>query len=330
MSDTVLTTARADEEVSSKSAPFFIMHLAVLGAVFTGVRPIDWIVCVGLYYFRMFGITAGFHRFFSHRSYKTSRVFQFVLAWIGTMSAQKGVLWWAGHHRHHHRFSDTQEDIHSPTKRGFWWSHVGWILSSRYDETPMQDIRDYAKYPELVWLNEHYLVPPTLLAIVVFATLGWSGLFIGFFLSTVLLWHGTFTINSLSHVFGTRRYATTDTSRNNPLLAFITMGEGWHNNHHYFQGSANQGFFWYEFDFSYYILKALSAVGIVWNLKKPNAVVLASNRIRPVAEPRPAVRPSFDPQPIVFPAALVQRASMKPNARVAPSSDSLELPPAAA
>ncbi|MFN7954300.1 MAG: fatty acid desaturase [bacterium] len=279
---------RADEKVSSKSLPFFLMHVAVLGAVFTGARPVDWLLCLGLYYLRMFGITAGFHRYFSHRAYKTNRVFQFVLAWIGTMSAQKGVLWWAGHHRHHHRFSDTEEDIHSPTKRGFWWSHVGWILSSRYDETPLDDIRDFAKYPELRWLNDHYLVPPTLLAIAVTMLFGWSGLFVGFFLSTVLLWHGTFTINSLSHVFGSQRYVTGDTSRNNFLLAILTMGEGWHNNHHYYQSTANQGFYWWEIDLSYYVLKALSVVGLVSNLRTPSERVLRSNRVGSTPEPRDA------------------------------------------
>ncbi len=301
---TVAPESRADERVSDKSLPFFLMHVAALGAIFTGARPIDWLLCLGLYYLRMFGITAGFHRYFAHRAYKTNRVFQFVLAWIGTMSAQKGVLWWAGHHRHHHRFSDTDEDIHSPTKRGFWWSHVGWILSSRYDETPFDDIRDFAKYPELRWLNEHYLVPPTLLAVAVAAVFGWSGLFIGFFLSTVLLWHGTFTINSLSHVFGSQRYVTGDTSRNNFVLALLTMGEGWHNNHHYYQSTANQGFFWWEIDLSYYVLKALSVVGLVSNLRTPSERVRSSNRVDRVDAARVADAPVAPPvEPIAPPLA---------------------------
>ncbi len=300
----VAPASRADERVSNKSLPFFLMHVAALGAIVTGARPVDWLLCLGLYYLRMFGITAGFHRYFAHRAYKTNRVFQFVLAWIGTMSAQKGVLWWAGHHRHHHRFSDTDEDIHSPTKRGFWWSHVGWILSSRYDETPLDDIRDFAKYPELRWLNEHYLVPPTLLAVAVAALFGWSGLFVGFFLSTVLLWHGTFTINSLSHVFGSQRYVTGDTSRNNFVLALLTMGEGWHNNHHYYQSTANQGFFWWEIDLSYYVLKALSVVGLVSNLRTPSERVLRSNRVDRQDAVRAADAPVAPPaEPIAPPLA---------------------------
>ncbi len=328
------TTPRADERISAKSLPFFLMHLAVLGAFFTGTRPIDWAVCIGLYYLRMFGITAGFHRYFAHRAYKTNRVFQFALAWIGTMSAQKGVLWWAGHHRHHHRFSDTDEDIHSPTKRGFWWSHVGWILSSRYDDTPFDDIKDFAKYPELRWLNTYHLVPPAILGVLVYLTMGASGLFIGFFLSTVLLWHGTFTINSLSHVFGSQRYVTGDTSRNNFWLALVTMGEGWHNNHHYYQSTANQGFYWWEVDMSYYVLKVLAAVGIVSHLRTPSERVLNSNRVGDRATERtPILEAVRLPEPGVtatVPALAATGVTNLPtHILTSPVSVRAELPPAA-
>src|SRR5439155_7878560 len=184
--------------------------------------PFSWkwpALAIGLYYLRMFGLTTGYHRYFSHRAFKTSRAFQFVLAWLGAMCAQKGVLWWSANHRAHHRFSDTENDIHSPSRDGFWWSHMGWILSDSYDETNFSSIRDLTKYPELHWLNRHFLVPPVSLAVTIFLLGGWSALVWGFFISTVLLWHGSFIVNSLSHVFGRRRYATTDTSRNSFLIA---------------------------------------------------------------------------------------------------------------
>jgi stearoyl-CoA desaturase (Delta-9 desaturase) len=270
----------ADERVNwVKSIPFVLVHLMPLGAVFTGVGWKEAALCVGLYYLRMFFITAGYHRYFAHRSYKLGRVMQFVMAFGGTLAAQKGVLWWAANHRHHHRYSDKPQDVHSPI-RGFWWSHIGWILCDKYSVTRWDLIRDFAKYPELRWLNRYWLVPPTLLGAACYFLGGASTLFIGFFLSTVLLYHGTFAVNSVAHLFGSRRYVTTDTSRNSFLVALITCGEGWHNNHHYFQSTANQGFFWWEVDLSYYALKALSFVGLAGGLRKPPRKVLLENRIR--------------------------------------------------
>jgi stearoyl-CoA desaturase (delta-9 desaturase) len=275
-----------------KSIPFVLMHLAPIGALWTGVRLRDVILCVALFYVRMFFITAGYHRYFSHRTYKLGRGMQFLMAFGGATCAQKGVLWWAGHHRHHHKYSDTETDVHSP-RRGFWWSHMGWILCNKYDATPLDKIKDFARYPELRFLNKYHLLPPTLLGVAVFLYGGWSALWIGFFLSTVLLYHGTFTINSLSHVFGSRRYETTDTSRNSLLLALLTLGEGWHNNHHQYQASANQGFFWWEIDISYYVLRMLSWVGLVRDLKTPPEKVLTTNLVG--QEPEPAIPAALDP-----------------------------------
>jgi stearoyl-CoA desaturase (delta-9 desaturase) len=258
---------------------FILMHVAAL-AVFR--VPFSWglvWLCLGLYWLRMFAITAGYHRYFAHRSYKTSRVFQFLLAFIGASSLQKGPLWWAGHHRHHHRFSDQEEDLHSPRRDGFWWSHVGWILSHRYDATPEHLIKDFVKYPELRWLNRWHAVPGVLLAALLIVFGGWPAFVWGFLLSTVLTWHATFAINSLTHLFGRVRYLTTDTSRNSVWLALLTLGEGWHNNHHYYQTSTRQGFFWWELDISYLILKALSIPHIVWDLREPPERVLSSNRV---------------------------------------------------
>lgn len=265
------------------SIPYWFTHVLCLGAFFVDFSWKAVALCVFMYYFRMFGITGGYHRYFSHRSYKTGRVFQFLLAWLGSMSMQKGVLWWAAHHRAHHKYSDQPRDIHSPRQRGLYWSHMGWILCSTYDETDWARIQDFAKYPELRWLNKYHLVPPLSGGLVLYLLGGWSWFIWGGVISTVLLWHGTFTINSLSHVFGTRRYDTTDDSKNNWLLALLTMGEGWHNNHHHYQSTANQGFFWWEVDVSYYILKALSWVGIVWDLRTPPRHILENTGARAAA-----------------------------------------------
>lgn len=258
-----------------RSVPFISVHLVCLAAFATGVHAFDVLLCVALYVIRMFGITAGYHRYFSHRSYKTSRPFQFVLAWLGCCALQKGPLWWAAHHRHHHRYSDTENDPHSPRMNSVWWSHIGWVLSPAYSETHWKTIRDWLRFPELRWLNNLHWVPGILLGVLCYLLGGWSGLVIGFFVSTVLLYHGTFTVNSLCHIFGKRRYATTDDSRNNWFVALITLGEGWHNNHHYYQSSANQGFFWWELDVSYYVIRVLGWFGIVWDIRKPSPKALA-------------------------------------------------------
>ena len=226
------------------SVPFVLFHVAALNVFWVKFHWWYPLACLFLYGIRMFFVTAGYHRYFSHRSFKTSRWFQFVIAFMAMSSSQKGVLWWAAHHRHHHRFSDEDEDVHSPTLFGFFWAHIGWILSDKYNDTRLHYIGDFAKFPELRWLDKYYLVAPTALGVVLWLIGGWGLFAWGFCLSTVMLWHGTFTINSLSHLFGNRRYETTDTSRNNWLLALVTLGEGWHNNHHHYMAAARQGFYW--------------------------------------------------------------------------------------
>ena len=257
--------------------PFVIVHLAALGAFWSGVTRAAVVCCAVLFFVRMFAVTGGYHRYFSHRTYKTSRVFQFVLAFLAQTTAQKGALWWAAHHRHHHRFSDQHGDLHSPVIDGFWYSHVGWLFNGTA-ATDYSKIPDFAAFPELRFLNRYHLLPPIALGVATFLLLGWSGLFIGFFLSTILTWHATFTINSLSHVFGKRRFATSDDSRNNWLLALLTLGEGWHNNHHRFAASTRQGFYWYEIDITYYVLKVLSWFRIVWDLRPVPARILEEGR----------------------------------------------------
>jgi stearoyl-CoA desaturase (delta-9 desaturase) len=257
------------------SLPYLSLHAAALLAFYVGVTWTDVVLCLSLYFLRMFAITGGYHRYFSHRTYKTSRLFQFLLGWLGAMSLQKGPLWWAGHHRAHHKYSDGPDDVHSPTRRGLYWAHQGWILCKRYEATDWERVQDLARYPELRWLNRWHLIPPILAGVVLWLLGGVHWFLWGGVISTVLLWHGTFTINSLSHVFGTRRYETTDDSKNNLWLALLTMGEGWHNNHHHYQSAVQQGFFWWEIDMTYYILKVLSWFGIVWDLRRPPAHILA-------------------------------------------------------
>lgn len=257
--------------------PFVLCHVAVLGALWSGVTWQAVAVGVALYWIRIFGVTAGYHRYFSHRAFETSRPMQFLLAFIAQSTAQKGAIWWASHHRAHHLYSDTERDLHSPRQDGFLHAHLGWLFSGS-DRTDWKRVKDLAKYPELVWLDKYYLVPPIVVGFLVWLFFGWSGLFVGFFLSTVFTWHGTFFINSLAHVWGSRRFETRDDSRNNFWLALVTMGEGWHNNHHHHMGSARQGFYWWEIDATYYVLRAMEKVGLVWNLKQPPARVLEEGR----------------------------------------------------
>ncbi len=246
--------------------PFGLIHLGCFAAL--GL-PFHWkyvALALGSYYVRMFGVTAGYHRYFSHRSYKLSRVAQFLMAFLAETSSQKGILWWAAHHRVHHTTSDTEDDIHSPEQRGFWWSHMGWIVSNEYDDYDPALIQDFGKFPELRWLDRNFWFPPTLLG-AVFLAFGWGPFVWGFIIGTVMLWHGTFAINSLAHVWGTRRYATPDHSRNNFLLALVTLGEGWHNNHHRFKFACRQGIRWWEVDITYYVLRFMGWLGIARDLR---------------------------------------------------------------
>jgi stearoyl-CoA desaturase (delta-9 desaturase) len=249
------------------SLPFWGVHvLAIVGIAITGLSWLGLALVAAMYVPRMFFVTGAYHRYFSHRSYKTSRWFQFVMALGATFTAQKGPLWWAAHHRVHHKLSDMPGDLHSVKQSGFWWAHMGWILARDLEGTDLSRIKDFSKYPELRWLDRYWMVPPVAAGVIAFAIGGFFGLVWAFAVPQVLCWHGTFTINSLSHLWGGRRYATEDDSRNNLVLAMITMGEGWHNNHHHYQVAARQGFYWWEIDCTYYVLRALSAVGLVWDL----------------------------------------------------------------
>ena len=285
--------ARPDRVEFLRVLPFIILHLGCLGVIFCGWSWTAVGTAAALYLVRMFAITGFYHRYFSHRTFSTSRPAQFLFAVLGACAVQRGPLWWSYQHRHHHKHSEEDEDVHSPVRRGFWWSHIGWITSARNFPTDYSQVRDLAKYPELVFLNRYDTVVPILFAIALFATghglsvwfpaLGvtsWQMLVWGFFISTTVLFHATSSINSLAHLLGNRRYATEDNSRNSLLLALITLGEGWHNNHHQHMNTVRQGFYWWEIDPCYYALKVLSWTGIIWNLKPvPRAAYENTHRL---------------------------------------------------
>jgi stearoyl-CoA desaturase (Delta-9 desaturase) len=268
-------------------AGYAAMHLACLGVVWTGVTWRDLAVCAVSYGVRMFGLMAGYHRYFSHRSFRTSRTFQFVLALLGTLGVQKGVLWWASHHRYHHRYSDTEHDLHSPVQHSFLYAHSGWFLDGDNRHTDYARVHDLARYPELVWLNNRGLWAAGAYALLLLLLFGWSGLVWGFFVSTVLIWHAIHAIGSFGHRFGGyRRFATTDNSRNKWFLALVLMGEGWHNNHHYYPSSARQGFVWWELDLAYLGIRALEKLGLVWDVRVPPEHVIHADDPRAQAQVR--------------------------------------------
>ncbi|WP_197452145.1 acyl-CoA desaturase [Rosistilla carotiformis] len=256
------------------------MHLGCLGLVWVSWSVFNIAAAIGLYLLRAFALTAFYHRYFAHRAFKTSRPVQFAGALIGLTALQKGPLWWAAHHRHHHRQSDQPDDVHSPIPRGFIWSHFGWILADRSSEVRENLIRDWLRFPELRWLERLSMPIGVAFALLVYVTgevlnavaptLQTSGLSLliwVFFVSTVALYHATYSVNSFAHIFGRRRFATRDNSRNNLPVALLTLGEGWHNNHHHYQSSARQGFVWWEIDISYYTLWMMSKIGLVWGLR---------------------------------------------------------------
>ncbi len=263
-----------------RAVPFIALHLGCFGALWVGVSPFALLVAALSYVIRMFALTGFYHRYFAHRAFHASRGMQFAMALLGATCAQRGPLWWAAHHREHHRHADTELDPHSPRWRGFWWSHMGWFLTPRAFRTDLDRVPDLAKDPELRWLDRFDTVVPVLFAAGLFGlgallqrhapalhTSGGQLLVWGFFVATVALFHVTVTINSLAHRFGSRRFATRDDSRNNLWLALLTFGEGWHNNHHFFPGSARQGFRWWEVDLTWYGLRLLALLGLVRELK---------------------------------------------------------------
>jgi stearoyl-CoA desaturase (delta-9 desaturase) len=272
--------------------PFVLIHLACFAVFWVGFSWFALCFAFALYAVRMFAVTGFYHRYFSHKAFHTSRFFQFILAVFGASAVQRGPLWWASHHRHHHVNSDEIEDAHSPVQHGFLWSHLGWFLSNKNFATQTERVKELAKFVELRLLDRFDVIVPILLGLSIYLlgvwlddyypnlnTNGMQLLVWGFAISTVFLYHATFTVNSLAHVWGKRRYATTDHSRNNLLIALITLGEGWHNNHHHYPGSARQGFYWWEVDLTFYGLKFLAALGLIWDLRTVPLAIRESRKI---------------------------------------------------
>lgn len=302
--------------------PFIILHAGCFGVIWVGASAFAVWAAVALYVVRMFAVTGIYHRYFSHKTYSTSRIGQFLLALWGATTVQRGALWWAYHHRHHHQHSDDPEDAHSPHVHGFLWSHIGWITSRRNFPTDYSKVKDLAKFPELVWLNRFDTVVPFLFALGMFGlgmlleryapglgTNGWQMLVWGFFISTTALFHGTSCINSMAHLMGRRRFNTSDDSRNSFILAIICLGEGWHNNHHRYQSSTRNGFYWWEIDLTYYGLKMLSWTGLIWGLKPvPKSVLEEAEREEHLAsiaaaQRAAALHPDYSSLKKVVPAA---------------------------
>jgi stearoyl-CoA desaturase (Delta-9 desaturase) len=298
--------------VYPSAVPFVLVHLGGIAAIWLGITWQAIAIGAALYWLRIFAIGAGYHRYFSHRAYTTSRTFQFLLAFFAQSSAQKSVLWWAAKHRHHHLHSDTAGDVHSPRRHGFLYSHLGWIFARKHGATDLAKVADLARYPELMWLHKFELLPAAALALLCLLVAGWPGLVVGFLWSTVLVYHATFCINSLAHVHGRTRYVTGDDSRNSAVLALITMGEGWHNNHHAYQSSVRQGFRWWEVDPTYYLLRALSWLGVVWDLKTPPAAVLRNEQrlgSRVIDRAAEQLASRFNPERIALAIASALRGS---------------------
>lgn len=271
--------------------PFLLMHVGCVGILFVGTSTAALVLASILYVLRMFFITAFYHRYFSHRAFECSRKFQAVMAIVGCTAGQRGPLWWASHHRSHHLHSDTNKDPHSPSQTGFWFSHSLWFLTPKTYLTPENHIKDWLIFPELKWIDKTDWLPFVGLAGICYAlgsllntffpgleTSGAQCLVWGFFVSTTCLYHATYAINSLGHLWGTRRFGTRDNSRNNSILALITLGEGWHNNHHRYPRSARHGLYWWECDIAYLGIMLMSAVGLVWNVQKAPSSLTAKNQ----------------------------------------------------
>ncbi len=293
----------------SGSIPFLAFHLLSFGILWVGWSPFAVTFCIVFYIVRMFAITAFYHRYFAHRAFKTNRVMQFIFAFLGCSAMQRGPLWWAAIHRHHHMFADTEKDIHSPLYRGFWWSHIGWILAYENKRTRVEYLKDWLKFRDIVFLDKYSFAVPIIVVVLIFllghllylyapelGTNGWQLLVWGFFVSTVFCSHATFSINSIDHMFGSRRYDLPNTSRNNWLMAILTLGEGWHNNHHHYAITARAGFYWWELDITYYLLRFLSLFRIVHDMRPLPKEVRDSNHINKNNSPSDA-NPS-DPTPL--------------------------------
>ena len=268
-------------EIDTFSATFVVVfHLAAIaGILWTGVNLFFLSIALVSYVVRIWAMSTGYHRYFSHRAFRTSRFFQFLLAVAGTLTIERGPLWWAAHHRHHHRCADQEDDIHSPTVQGYFWAYVGWMHCKKYSAaTDYTRIKDFSRYPELLWIDRYYVVPPLVASVLIWVLAGPAVFVWAVLVGTIIQWHALFGSNILCHLLGRRRFDTPDTSRNNAVSAVLLLGEGWHNNHHYYPGSARQGFYWWEVDLIYYSIKLLEKCHLVWDVREVPEDVLLRGR----------------------------------------------------
>jgi stearoyl-CoA desaturase (delta-9 desaturase) len=277
-----------------------------VSALLVFVVPFRWpliALWAASHFVRAIGLTLIFHRYLAHRAFRMNRVARFVWTVIGTAAMQKGPLWWAGHHVNHHRFADREGDPHSPMISGFYYAHIGWFLNdTKHDRLEPNNpvIRDFGRVPEIAWLERYFFFPPAALAVTLFLAGGWPWLVYGFCLPTMTLAHATFAINTVNHMFGSRRFHTVDESRNNPLTALFAAGEGWHNNHHRYQRAARNGFYWWEFDPTWYVIRAMAAVGLVWGIQSVPTRIYEEARVGKAARAAKPVSSVVDAQPLTL------------------------------
>ena len=261
---------------NAEGVSYVVLVTAALGAIpFIEISPWAFAVAAGVVYFAGLSVTIGYHRYFAHRAFDTSRAFQFLLALVGCLALQKGPLWWVATHRAHHRHSDRADDPHSPVVRGFWYAHLGWMFSRDILSVDYSGVKDLAKFPELVWLDRFWRLPSLLFVAACYWALGWGGVVVGYCFPLAVMFQVTFAVNSVCHLFGSRRFETGEESRNNWWVALLANGEGWHNNHHRAPYSARHGFAWYELDSSYQVIRVLAWLGLVWGVKLPPPELLA-------------------------------------------------------
>jgi len=268
----------------------FLPTISIVAAIclWNYAQPIDFVMFGMMYLSTSLGVTMGFHRYFTHHSFKCKPWLRTTLAILGTMSGQGPLISWTANHRCHHRFSDTEGDMHSPLQpqktllgglKYFWFSHIGWMLPG-VDASYRRYAFDLIKDPKILWISQTYfrwlylglLIPGVIAGL---WTMSIQGALMG------ILWGGlvrigcthqtTWAINSICHLFGKKTYPTKDNSRDNTFFGFLCLGEGWHNSHHAFPTSARHGLKWWQFDFTYVVIKFCEKMGLVWDVKIPDA-----------------------------------------------------------
>ena len=258
----------------ASTASIVIFWLVQVSALLVFAVPFAWgyvALWAVSHFARAVGLTLAFHRYYAHRAFQMNRAARFIWTFAGVAAMQKGPLWWAGHHVYHHKFADRDGDPHSPKVSGFYYAHIGWFLNDqKYKKIDPSNpvVRDFSKYPDVRLLDEYYFLPPLLLGLAMYAIGGFPWVVWGFCLPTMTLAHATFAINTVNHLYGSRRFETRDESRNNAITALFAAGEGWHNNHHRYQRAARNGFYWWEIDITYYVILAMQAVGLAWDVQR--------------------------------------------------------------